>query len=252
MNRLIARLDVKSSSLIKGMRFEGLKKIGDPAEAAIKYYEDGIDEIFVVDTVASLYGRNNLGDILEKVARNVFIPITAAGGIRTLEDAEALFACGADKVAVNTAGFKDTELLRKIANKFGAQAVIGSIHAKKVAADWQCLTEQGRERTGTLVLDRIGQLLEMGAGEILVTSVDHDGVQGGYDIPLTKAVERLSPVPITIGGGCGTMQHVAEVMSVGRISGISMGSALHFGNFSIGDLKEFLQQPKSEQGTNLV
>ena len=250
MKRLIARLDIKSEFLIKGIRFEGLKKIGDPVEAASQYYDDGVDELLLVDTVASLFGRNHLGSILENVAKRAFVPLTAAGGIRSLRDAEELFGLGADKVAVNTASFANPKLISEIANKFGAQAVVGSVHAKRGLDDWECLTEQGRERTGITVKNRIHHLIDMGAGEILITSVDNDGVQGGFDIPPAEMACETSTVPITIGGGAGVGQDILDLMGLDRLSGVAIGSLLHFDTLSVRDLKAILQNNEHRQGAH--
>jgi cyclase len=242
--RIISRLDVKSEHLIKGIRFEGLRKIGDPASFAEKYSLQGIDEIFLIDNVASLYGRNHIGPLLEKVANSAFVPLTAAGGIRSLSDAEQLFGLGADKVGINTAAFENKALISEIAEKFGAQAVVGSIQAKRGSNGWECLVEQGREKTGVELVERIHQLITMGVGEILVTSVDNDGIQGGFDIELAKIAVSESTVPVVIGGGCGDVRHVIEAREIDELSGVSMGSALHFGRIRIPELKKALDLPK--------
>ena len=244
--RVIARLDVKSDQLIKGIRFEGLRKLGKPSDAAAKYFQNGIDEIFLVDNVASLYGRNHLGPLLAEVAKSAFVPLTAAGGIRTLEDAEALFGLGADKVAVNTAAFDNPDLISEIANRFGNQAVVGSIQAKKRDGGWECLAEQGRERTGMELTQRIAQLIELGVGEILVTSVDNDGVQGGFDLELAKIAVSISQVPVVIGGGCGAVKHVVDLMEIQNLSGVAMGSALHYGRIDLNELKSSLSEAENK------
>ena len=238
--RIISRLDVKSEFLIKGVRFEGLRKIGNPAEVAATYFNQGIDEILLVDNVASLYGRNHLGPLLEEVAKNAFVPLTAAGGIRSEHDAESLFGLGADKVAINTASFSDTELVAKIAGKYGSQAIVGSIQAKRVNSGWECLVEQGRERTGVELVERIHTLIDMGVGEILVTSVDNDGVQLGFDKALAEIAVASSSVPVVIGGGCGSTEDVKDLLAFTTPSGVAIGSALHFGKFSVGVLKSEL------------
>jgi cyclase len=239
--RIISRLDVKSEFLIKGVRFEGLRKLGNPAEFATRYFHSGIDEIFLFDNVASLYGRNHLGPLVESVAKDCFVPLTAAGGIRTVKDAEALFAQGADKVGINTAAFESDTLISGIADKFGAQAVVGSIQAKRRDGGWECLIEQGRERTGVELLERIDRLIDLGVGEIVVTSVDNDGVQSGFDVDLARAAVKNSSVPLVVGGGCGSIQHVLELIEAQGISGISIGSALHFDKLRIQDLKKAIR-----------
>jgi cyclase len=239
--RIISRLDVKSEFLIKGIRFEGLRKIGDPAEFALKYFISGIDEIFLFDNVASLYGRNHLGPLVDRVAKNCFVPLTAAGGIRTVNDAEKLFGLGADKVGINTATFDNETLISGIANKYGAQAVVGSIQAKKRDGVWECLIEQGRERTGVELVDRIHKLVDLGVGEIVVTSVDNDGVQAGFDLELAQTATSTSSVPVVIGGGCGSISHALEAAKISGLSGMSIGSALHFEKLDISELKAEIQ-----------
>jgi imidazoleglycerol phosphate synthase cyclase subunit len=236
--RVIARLDVKSDHLIKGVRFEGLRKIGLPEEAAKKYFLEGADELLLVDNVASLYGRNHLGPLLERVSRSAFIPLTAAGGIRTLGDAEEMIRLGADKVGINTASFTNHSLISSIADKFGAQAVVGSIQARRSGESWLCLTEQGRERTGVFLQDRIQELISLGVGEILVTSIDNDGVQQGFDLELSNISASSSSVPVVVGGGCGKIEDVIELMETPQLSGVAIGSALHFEKFTANQLKE--------------
>jgi len=242
VKRIVARLDVKSNFLIKGVRFEGLRKIGDPASAALKYYEDGIDEIFLVDNVASLYGRNHLGSLLEEVARDVFVPLTVGGGIRNLGDAEELFGLGADKIAINTASFSNPSLITEVANKFGSQAVVGSVQAQRTLGGWECLVEQGRDRTGVSVIERVQQLTNLGAGELLVTSVDNDGVQRGFDAELAEVVAATSTLPVVIGGGCGGIDDVLEMVKIEKLSGLALASALHFDIVNLGELKAKMKQ----------
>jgi imidazoleglycerol phosphate synthase cyclase subunit len=246
--RVIARLDVKSENLIKGIRFEGLRKLGNPTEFAEKYYLEGIDEIFLVDNVASLYGRNHLGSLLEDVASKTFVPLSASGGVRNLSDAEELFSKGADKVGINTATFANSGLVREIANRFGSQAVIGSIHAKKLGDSWECLVEQGRERTGVSVVDRVSQLIDQGVGEILVTSVDQDGVEKGFDVELARVCGAVTTVPLVIGGGCGTPEHVEIISKISGISGVSVASALHYNRVTVGDLRKAASNSESLSG----
>jgi imidazoleglycerol phosphate synthase cyclase subunit len=240
--RLVSRLDVKSEFLIKGVRFEGLRKIGSPEEAAGKYFEEGIDEILLVDNVASLYGRSQLGPLVERVAKSAFVPLTVAGGIKSMSDAESLFTLGADKVAINTSSFTNGALISQIAKEFGAQAVVGSIHAKRNSSGYECLAEQGRERTDVEVMTRISQLIDMGVGEILVTSVDNDGVMGGFDIELAVAAVERSSVPVVIGGGCGDLNDVLELLDKCKPSGIAIASALHFGKLTANTVKSELRE----------
>ena len=190
--RLIARLDIKGPNLIKGIRFEGLRVIGSPAEHALRYYQQGADELIYIDSVASLYGRNNLSDIVQSAARNVFIPLTVGGGIRSTDDVRHLLRCGADKVAVNTAAIAQPGLITEIAREFGSQCMVLSIQAKQIAPGrWEAYTDTGRERSGVDVIEWARRGVQLGAGEILITSVDREGTRKGFDIDLVRTVAAM-------------------------------------------------------------
>ena len=190
--RLIARLDIKGNNLIKGIQLEGLRKIGDPSQYAKKYYEDGADELIYMDTVASLYGRNQLYELLSNTVKNIFIPITVGGGIRSLNDAKDLLRCGADKVAVNTAAINNPDLISEIANHCGSSCMVLSIEAKSNGRDkWEAYTNNGREHSGIDVKDWVKVGTKMGAGEILLTSVDREGTRKGFDIKLIKQITNI-------------------------------------------------------------
>jgi cyclase len=202
--RLIARLDIKGPNLIKGIRFEGLRVIGSPAEHALRYYQQGADELIYIDSVASLYGRNNLSDIVQSAARNVFIPLTVGGGIRSTDDVRHLLRCGADKVAVNTAAIAQPGLITEIAREFGSQCMVLSIQAKQIAPGrWEAYTDTGRERSGVDVIEWARRGVQLGAGEILITSVDREGTRKGFDIDLVRTVAAEVNVPIIASGGFG-------------------------------------------------
>ncbi len=227
--RLIARLDVKGPNLIKGVHLEGLRKVGDPQAFARRYYADGIDEIIYMDIVASLYGRNNLTEIVEHTAKNVFIPITVGGGIRSVDDARALLRAGADKVAVNTAATKRPRVISELAERFGSQCVVLSIEAKRQAnGSWEAYTDNGRERTGLEVVDWARRGAQLGAGEILLTSVDQEGTRKGFDVALTRRVSEAVTIPVIAGGGMGTVEHLIEVVSEGKADAVAMAHVLHF------------------------
>jgi imidazole glycerol phosphate synthase glutamine amidotransferase subunit len=226
--RLIARLDVKGSRLIKGIRFEGLRVLGDPCEAALQYAHDGVDELLYIDAVASLYGRNGLVDLLRRTSREVFIPITAGGGVRSVEDAAALLAAGADKIAVNTAALERPELITELAEFFGSQCVVASIQARRTAPDaWEAMGEAGRERTGRDVAEWIDQLQRLGAGELLLTSVDQDGTCAGPDQPLLEMAAARTFVPLVVGGGFAATDQLQIAWQQPNISAVSLGAALH-------------------------
>jgi cyclase len=237
--RLIARLDVKGPNLIKGVHLEGLRVIGEPNEHALRYYHQGVDELIYMDCVASLYGRNNLGDIVRATAQDVFVPITVGGGIRSVDDATNLLRCGADKVAVNTSAVENPELISKIASRFGSQCMVLSIEAKQIGPGrWEVLTDNGRERTGRDVIEWIRHGVELGAGEILLTSVDREGTRKGFDIPLIRAVTREVTVPVIASGGMGNPEHMLEAIHQGEADAIVMADILHYKRATIADLRE--------------
>ncbi len=203
--RLIARLDVKGSSVIKGVHLEGLRKVGDPNELARKYYEEGIDEIIYMDSVASLYGRNSLLEIVRRATEEVFIPITVGGGIRSIEDTREVLRAGADKIAINTAAIKRPALVREISQKFGSQCMVLSIEAKKVGESrWEAYCDNGREKTGQDAVEWACRGYELGAGEILLTSVDQEGTAKGFDCELIRSIVGRVPIPVIASGGMGT------------------------------------------------
>ncbi len=237
--RLIARLDVKGANLVKGIQLEGLRKIGDPNEFAKRYYEAEIDELLYIDIVASLYNRNNLSDIVLNCTRDVFVPITVGGGIRTLDDVKQLLRCGADKIAINTAAIKKPELIHEVAGKFGSQCMVLSIQAKKTAGGkWEAYYDNGREKTGIDVLQWAKQGYELGAGEILLTSVDLEGTRKGFDLELVKAVSDIVPIPVIACGGMGEAADFVKVVNAGHADAVAAASVLHYGHLTINDIKE--------------
>lgn len=236
--RIIPRLDIKGPNLIKGIRLEGLRVIGDPQEYAIRYYEAGADELIYMDIVASLYGRNNLSDIISRAAKNVFIPITVGGGIRSVDDARHILRSGADKVAINTAAIARPELISEVARRFGSQAMVLSIEAKQVAdGKWEAYADNGRERTGIDVLEWVRRGVELGAGEILVTAVDREGTRSGFDTDLIRAISAAVPVPVIASGGMGSLEHFLAAAANGAADAIAMADVLHYKRMSIGDIR---------------
>ena len=200
--RLIARLDIKGPNVVKGVRLEGLRVVGKPDVLAGRYYEQGADEILFVDIVASLYGRNNILGVVERVAREVFIPMTVGGGIRTIEDISAALRVGADKVAINTAGVRRPVLLREAAERFGSQCIVLNLEAKRRGpGQWEALTDNGRETTGRDALAWVEEAQSLGVGEVLVTSVDQEGTRKGFDLDLIAEVRRRVRVPVIACGG---------------------------------------------------
>jgi len=236
--RIIPRLDIKGKNLIKGVQLEGLRVMGDPQEFALKYYRAGADELVYMDIVASLYGRNNLSDIIRRAADQVFIPITVGGGIRSVEDARHILRSGADKVAINTAAITRPDLIGEVARHFGSQAMVLSIEAKRVAqGKWEAYTDNGRERTGLDVLQWARRGVEMGAGEILLTSVDREGTRKGFDIDLIRQVCEAATVPVIASGGMGSIEDFLMAAQLGRPDGISMADTLHYNRLELGDIR---------------
>jgi cyclase len=236
--RIIPRLDIKGPNLIKGIRLEGLRVIGDPQAHAIRYYEAGADELIYMDIVASLYGRNNLSDIVKKAARDVFIPITVGGGIRSVDDARDIFRAGADKVAINTAAVANPELIKNIAQRFGSQAMVLSIEAKEISQGrWEVYTDNGRERTGLDVLEWVKRGVELGAGEILITAIDREGTRQGFDIDLIRTVSAAVPVPVIASGGMGSMDHFMQAAKEGLADAIAMADVLHYNRMTLPEIR---------------
>jgi len=228
--RIIARLDIKGPNLVKGVHLEGLRVMGDPKLFAEGYYQDGVDEMIYMDTVASLYGRNSLTEFVNATAKSIFVPLTVGGGVRSLEDISNLLRAGADKVAINTAVIKNPELIREASKRFGAQCVVLSIEAKKMGDfKYECFTDNGRERTGVDVLEWCQRAEGLGAGEILLTSVDFEGTGMGYDIQLTRHVSDAVSIPVIASGGCGQSAHVAQAIVEGKADAVAMASVLHYG-----------------------
>jgi cyclase len=239
--RLIARLDVKGPNLIKGVHFEGLRVIGSPAIHALRYYQEGADELIYIDAVASLYGRNNLSDIVQSSAREIFIPMTVGGGIRSTDDVRHLLRCGADKVAVNTAAISRPNLITEIAREFGSQCMVLSIQAKQVSPGrWEAYTDTGRESSGLDVLEWAKNGVQLGAGEILLTSVDREGTRKGFDIDLVRAVSELVNVPVIASGGMGSAQHGVDVLQHGGADAIAMADILHHKRATIHEIRTHL------------
>lgn len=238
--RLIARLDIKGPNLIKGIHLEGLRVIGAPNEHAFSYYLQGVDELIYMDCVASLYGRNHLGDLVRSAAENIFVPMTVGGGIRSIDDAIQILRAGADKVAINTAVVANPKLISEVARQFGSQCMVLSIEAKQVGKDqWEVFTNNGRERTGIDVIDWVKRGVAMGAGEILLTSVDREGTRKGFDVDLLRAVSAEVSVPVIASGGMGKADDLVEVVRDGGADAVAMADILHYKRATIGDIRAF-------------
>jgi cyclase len=236
--RLIARLDIKGPNLIKGIHLEGLRVVGAPGEHALRYYQQGVDELIYIDCVASLYGRNHLGDIVRSAAENIFVPMTVGGGIRSVDDAMQILRAGADKVAVNTAATANPQLITEIARRFGSQCMVLSIEAKQVGPErWEVYTDNGRERTGMDVIAWVKRGVAMGAGEVLLTSVDREGTRKGFDIDLVRAVTTEVSVPVIASGGMGKAEDLIEVVREGNADAVAMADILHYKRAEIGEIR---------------
>lgn len=243
--RLISRLDIKGPNLIKGIHLEGLRVIGNPNEYAKKYYNAGVDEIIYMDTVASLYGRNNLSDIVKKTVKDVYIPITVGGGIRSIDDVKFLLRCGAEKIAINTAATKRPELIKEVSRKFGSQCMVLSIEAKKNGDNsWEVYTENGRQKTGRDVLEwaKEGEAYE--AGEILLTSVDFEGTKKGFDLELTKKVSESVSIPVIASGGMGSLDDLKNVVVESSADAVAMADILHYDRSTIKEIRQFCHHNK--------
>lgn len=240
--RLIARLDVKAPNLVKGIQLEGLRKLGDPNEFARRYYEAGIDEILYEDIVASLYERNSLLEIIERTTNDVFVPITVGGGLRSVDDVAKALRAGADKVSINTAAIKNPEIISEVANKFGSQCIVLSVQAKRYGDHWEAYYDNGRERSGKDVLEWVFRGEELGAGEILLTSVDHEGMAKGFDVDLVRQVNEVVSIPVIASGGMGTLTDLEDVVKQGKADAVAMAHVMHYEKLSTQQIREHCLQ----------
>jgi cyclase len=243
--RVIPCLDVKDGRVVKGVQFVDLVDAGDPVEAAKAYDLAGADELCFLDITASHEERAILLDVVARTAEACFMPVTVGGGVRTVEDVRALMLAGADKVSINTAAVTDRSVVARAAEKFGAQAIVVAVDAKRVSADgepprWEVFTHGGRKPTGLDAVAYAQEVARLGAGEILLTSMDRDGTKAGFDVALTRAVADAVPVPVVASGGVGTLDHFVEGVRDGHASAVLAASVFHFGTFTIGEVKEHL------------
>lgn len=239
--RIIPRLDIKGSNVVKPVHTEALRVVGDPKVLAGKYYEEGADEIIYLDIVASLYQRNLDFDLLKRVTDKIFIPFTVGGGIRSIQDINNSLRAGADKVAINTYVIKNPDFLREASNEFGSQCIVLSIEAKRLSSGtWEVFTDGGRERTGLDAVEWAKRGIDLGVGEILITSIDQDGTRRGYDLELIKRISSFSPIPIITYGGSGKPEHMLDAIAAGA-DALSAATMFHYNEFSIKSTKEFLK-----------
>jgi imidazole glycerol-phosphate synthase subunit HisF len=236
--RIISRLDIKNEFVIKGINLEGLRKIGDPYTLSKKYYNEGVDEIILIDSVASLYSRNNLFHIVEKTVKDVFIPITLGGGIRSLKDISKALGAGADKIAINSYATENPNFINTSVNEFGSSTITIYIEAKKVGEKkWEVYKNYGRDKTGIDLIYWLNEIQDKNCGEILLTSIDHEGMQNGFDIELLNEIYELIKKPLIFSGGCGKLQDINEIKKNYKNVSLSIASAFHYEKIKLNELK---------------
>lgn len=238
--RIIPKLEVKGPNLIKGIHLEGLRIVGKPEDMALKYYEDGADELIYMDLVASLYQRKYLLNIIEKAAQKIFIPLTVGGGVKTIRDMRILFKAGADKIAINTGAVTNPRMISEAARIFGSQCIVVSIEAQVKYHSWEVYTDSGRTPTGIDVLDWAKQAVKLGAGELLLTSIDRDGTYNGYDLELIKLISSQISVPVIACGGASKKEHFLQALEKGHADAICAASVFHQKKLSIKQIKKYL------------
>jgi len=244
--RVIPCLDVHDGKVTRGVQFGKaeageLRNVGDPVELAMRYNEQGADEMVFFDITASAHGRATMVDVIERAANECFMPLTVGGGIKSVDDMFTMLRAGADKISINSSALANPELIRAGAEKFGSQCIVVSIDAKRVAPDkWEVFSHGGRRATGLDAVEWARQAVALGAGEIVLNSIDADGTKAGFDLAITRRISESVGVPVVASGGAGTLEHMAEVLIQGKADAVLAASIFHFGNFSVGDVKQFL------------
>jgi imidazole glycerol-phosphate synthase subunit HisF len=244
--RVIPCLDVHEGHVTRGVQFGKaeageLRNVGDPVELALRYNDQGADEMVFFDITASAHGRRTMTDVIERVAEKCFMPLTVGGGIRAVDDMQTMLRAGADKVSINSAALADPELIRAGAEKFGSQCMVVSIDAKRVAVDhWEVFSHGGRKATGLQAVEWAGRAVELGAGEIVLNSIDSDGTRAGFDLAITRRVSESVGVPVVASGGAGKLEHMAAVLLDGHADAVLAASIFHSGEYTVGEVKEFL------------
>ena len=239
-NRIIPCLDVKNGRVVKGINFVDLKDAGDPVEQAKIYSEGGADEICFLDITASNENRSTIYEVVKKTSEKCFVPLTVGGGVRSIEDINKLLKCGADKVSINTAAVQNTKIVMESSSKFGSQCIVVAIDAKRKGDSWEIFTHGGRKKTGINAIKFAKQMEEYGAGELLVTSMDRDGTQKGYDIDLIKEISEMVGIPVIASGGVGNLDHLAEGITKGKANAVLAASIFHYGKYSLKEAKQYL------------
>lgn len=239
--RLIACLDVRNGCVVKGVQFEGLRNAGDPAALARRYNTEGIDELVILDVTATLESRQALADTIRAVSRELFIPLAVGGGIRSVDDAEAAIGAGADKVSVNSAALADASLITRLARRYGSQAIVVAVDARRQDGTFAVYSRSGSTAAGRQAVEWAREAESRGAGEILLTSMDRDGTRAGFDCELTAAVSDAVSIPVIASGGAGTFEHFLEVFTAGRADAALAASVFHYSEHAVADLKRFLE-----------
>ena len=239
-NRIIPCLDVKNGRVVKGINFVGLKDAGDPVEQAKIYSDGGADEICFLDITASNENRDTIFDVVRETSKKCFVPLTVGGGVRSIEDINKLLNCGADKVSINTAAVQNPDVVEQSSKKFGSQCIVVAIDAKKNNDRWEIYTHGGRNSTGIDAIEFASNMEKRGAGELLITSMDRDGTQIGYDINLMSMISSRVNIPIIASGGVGELEHLVDGIKLGKASAVLAASIFHYGKYSIKEAKEYL------------
>jgi cyclase len=239
--RVIPCLDVKDGRVVKGVRFVDLRDAGDPVEAALAYDEQGADELVFLDITASHENRKIMLDVVHRTAEGIYIPLTVGGGIRGIDDVRVLLRAGADKVSLNTAALDNPQVVREAAERFGSQCIVVAVDARRENGHWGVYTHGGRRPAGRDAVEWAGEAERLGAGEILLTSMDRDGTGTGYDLELTRAVSESVSIPVIASGGAGALEHLYEGLAAGRADAVLAASIFHFGTYSIAEAKEYLR-----------
>ena len=244
--RVIPCLDVHAGQVTRGVQFGlaengGLRNVGDPVELALRYNEQGADEMVFFDITATAQGRGTMVSVIERTADQCFMPLTVGGGIRSVDDMHTLLCAGADKISINSSAIANPDLIRQGAEKFGSQCIVVSIDAKKTAPDlWTVFSHGGRKSTGLDAIEWAKRAVALGAGEIVLNSIDADGTKAGFDLVITRRISEAVGVPVVASGGAGTLEHMAEVLLAGRADAVLAASIFHFGTYTVGDVKKFL------------
>ena len=240
-NRIIPCLDVKNGRVVKGINFVDLKDAGDPAEQAKIYSEGGADEICFLDITASNENRDTIYEVVKKTSKKCFVPLTVGGGVRSIDDINKLLNCGADKVSINTAAVQNTSVVSESSKQFGSQCIVVAIDAKKKGEIWEVFTHGGRNKTGINALEFAKKMEDSGAGELLVTSMDRDGTQVGYDIDLMSKISSTVNIPVIASGGVGNLDHLVDGIKLGNANAVLAASIFHYGKYTIKEAKEYLK-----------